>query len=298
MKKIVNLLRTNKIRGEGAKTTRKICLFVVAILLLGAMASFVGCAIMVESVELSESQIELKPGESKLVTYNIFPMEASDTKVKWSSSNESVATVNSAGEIVARTEGDCRITITAGQHTDSIDVKVALTPEMLMAEGKYKEAYDKATSDEKNKVLAENVLAVLSEESSYKFKNPRSFMLQEGYYYAWNGDSTGAFGQQAVLHVTGTNSYGAAISSYLVWAYDNEIGEWGFLGSATSTTAEEDDDNADWLLKAILANIMKHGIKLDKSQVKNINAQFEADTLYEVDLIPKEDIDKSSFRTI
>ena len=149
MIKNFNLLRLNKTRGESAKMTRKICLFVVAILMLCAMVSFVGCSIMVESIELSETQIELMPGESKLVTYNIFPMEASDAKVKWSSSNESIATVNSAGEIVARREGECRITVTAGQYKDSIDVKVAFTPEKLMAEGKYKEAYAKATSAEK-----------------------------------------------------------------------------------------------------------------------------------------------------
>lgn len=276
---------------------RSICLLQVVMLMLGIMASFTGCGPKVESIELSETEIELKPGETKLVTYNIFPSKASDAEVSWSSSNTSVATVSSTGEIVAKAEGNCTITATAGDKSDTIKVNVVLTPEMLMAEGKYLEAYKKATSSEKNKVLAENVIAYLSEESSDNLKNPDSFVLREGYYKAWNNSKNGAFGQQAVLYITGTNSYGAAVSSYWVWVYDNEDNKWEYWGSETSTTIEDDDDLDVMLVKIILESVLEDGVKLDKSQVKNVNSQFEADTLYEVDLIPKNDIDKTLFPT-
>ena len=147
----------------------------------------------------------------------------------------------------------------------------------------------------KNKVLAENVLAVLSEETSNNLKNPKSFILQEGYYYIWDDEDTSEFFQRAVLRVSGTNSYGAAVSSYWLWVYENPKEKWTCWGSVTSTTIENNDD--DLVLKAIIDTTITAGTKLDKSQVKNINAQFEADTLYEVELIPKDDIDNSLFKT-
>lgn len=61
---------------------------------------------------------------------------------------------------------------------------------------------------------------------------------------------------------------------------------------------EDDDEIEDMLGKIVLESVLEKGIKLDKSQVKNINAQFEADTLYTVELIDKDDIDTSRFRVI
>ena len=51
-------------------------------------------------------------------------------------------------------------------------------------------------------------------------------------------------------------------------------------------------------LEKRLKNLGKEGIKLDKSQVKNINAQFEADTLYTVELIDVDTIDASRFEVM
>jgi hypothetical protein len=40
---------------------------------------------------------------------------------------------------------------------------------------------------------------------------------------------------------------------------------------------------------------MEEGLHLQKSQIKNINNMFENDTLFDVTLIDKEDIDTSRF---
>ena len=193
---------------------RKISLLVVAIFMLSLMVLFTSCAPKVESIELSETQIELKPGESKLVTYNISPIKASDAEVSWSSSNESVATVNSAGEIVAKAEGNCKITIKPGDKTDSVDVNVVLTPEMLMAEGKYKEAYEKADATKKADVADANLVAYISQMCVDSLKDSKSFELRD----AWvnhGEDNT----HQIVLKVAANNSYGNTVINYWLYSY-------------------------------------------------------------------------------
>ena len=169
------------------------------------------------------------------------------------------------------------------------------TPEKLMAKGNYAEAYEKAEDSEKNKILAENVIAVLSAKSSEMLKDPSSFILRDAYYRTWYNTEKDIFGQQAVLYITGTNSYGAAVSSYWAWQYDYKTDSWYFLDTIDSTTDEDDDDINTMMAKAVLKYSLEYEtvIKLDKAQVKNINAQFEADTLDSVEFIKKHNIDMS-----
>lgn len=166
--------------------------------------------------------------------------------------------------------------------------------ESLCEKGKYEEAYEKAKGSEKDRVLAENVIAYLSSESVDMLKDPTSFALRDAYYYLFNRDD-GTFGQQAVLYVSGKNSYGNTVSSYWVWVYDNNEEKWEYWGSATTTSKESGDDYTDTLIKIVLESVMEEGLHLQKSQIKNINNMFEDDTLFDVTLIDKEDIDTSRF---
>lgn len=169
------------------------------------------------------------------------------------------------------------------------------TPEKLMSKGNYAEAYEKAEDSEKNNVLAENVIAVLSANSSEMLKDPFSFVLRDAYYRPWYDTENDIFRQQAILYITGTNSYGAAVSSYWVWGYDCETYNWKLWDTVDGTTNEDDDDINTMMAKAILKASLedKTVIKLDKTQVKNINAQFEADTLDSVESIKYHNIDMS-----
>lgn len=169
------------------------------------------------------------------------------------------------------------------------------TTEELCAEGKYVEAYEKATDDDvKFDVLAENVIAVLSQESSEGLKDPSSFSLRDAWYYAFMHED-GDIGGYAVLYISGANSYGAKVSSY--WAYTlGENQEWNYIGSVSVTYDEDDDDWSDMLTKIIVNAGMEKGEKLTKEQVKRINTQFEEDTLYKVEAIDWDDVDTSDFR--
>lgn len=163
-----------------------------------------------------------------------------------------------------------------------------------LAEGDYAMAYQTSEdAQEKRKIFAENVLAHLSLETSDSLKNPDSFVLRKGYHYAWQNED-GSIGQYGVIYSSGTNSFGGTITSYFVWVFSAEDEKWEYWGSASTTADDDDDDTYDILVKIILNKAIDKGVEIDRSQVKHINDQFEAETLYLVELIPQDKIDTSN----
>lgn len=77
------------------------------------------------SISLSKDTLEIKQGNTAKLTATVLPSDATDKQVTWSSSNESVATVDN-GLISALLPGETTITATTvdGGHTASCLVKV------------------------------------------------------------------------------------------------------------------------------------------------------------------------------
>lgn len=63
----------------------------------------------VTAIKLSNTNVKLAEGNTKTITTEISPANASSKSVAWSSSNPSVATVNVRGVITAISEGSCTI---------------------------------------------------------------------------------------------------------------------------------------------------------------------------------------------
>lgn len=78
----------------------------------------------VTSVELDKTELELKPGETALLTAAVMPDNATDKTVTWTSSDADVATVDDTGKIVAIKEGTSTITAKAGDKTAGCKVVV------------------------------------------------------------------------------------------------------------------------------------------------------------------------------
>lgn len=171
--------------------------------------------------------------------------------------------------------------------------KIFVSVDDLCAQGNYEKAYTKASEKEKVSVVAENVIAVLSEESSDWLKDPSSFVLRDGYHYGFINDD-GKLGGYAVLYLSGNNSYGASISNYWLYIYDQEDG-WEYWDSYDTTSADSDDEVWDTLCKSCIKTAMSDGYKLSKDQVKRINTMFEDDTLYKVVLMDNESIDTALY---
>lgn len=82
--------------------------------------------VAVTGIEVTPASVELKPGDTQVLTVSVLPENATDKTYTWSSSDESVATV--ADDIVtAVADGSAVITaVTAdGDHKASVIVKVA-----------------------------------------------------------------------------------------------------------------------------------------------------------------------------
>ena len=76
----------------------------------------------VTEIRLNETKASLWVGDTKTIIASALPSIANNTSVKWSSSDASVATVSSDGQITANGEGTCTITCTAadGYGTHSV----------------------------------------------------------------------------------------------------------------------------------------------------------------------------------
>lgn len=82
--------------------------------------------IHVTSVSLDETTLNMETGDRYTLLATVLPSDASDKSVNWSSSNESVVTVNNKGKITAVSAGQAIITVTTtdGGLTASCTVNV------------------------------------------------------------------------------------------------------------------------------------------------------------------------------
>lgn len=80
----------------------------------------------VESVSLNKTTLELKEGYSETLIATINPQMATNKNVIWSSSDVTIATVDSYGKVLAKEEGKAIITVTTvdGNKTAQCTVTV------------------------------------------------------------------------------------------------------------------------------------------------------------------------------
>lgn len=86
--------------------------------------------VVVSSISIAQSTLSLAVGEQMPLYYSIKPSNATDRTTKWTTSDSSVATVNSGGTVTARGVGTATITLTSGNgKTDTcrVTVKKAVT---------------------------------------------------------------------------------------------------------------------------------------------------------------------------
>ena len=82
--------------------------------------------IEVTEIQIQEKIEDMEIGENEKLTANITPSNATDKNVTWQSSDESIATVDSTGEVIAKKSGVVTITATTSNgksSTITINVK-------------------------------------------------------------------------------------------------------------------------------------------------------------------------------
>jgi hypothetical protein len=80
----------------------------------------------VKGISLDETSVTLKPNQTKQLAYSIFPENATNQEVVWSSSDETVATVSS-GEVKALKPGNAIITVTTVENAEKADCSVVVS---------------------------------------------------------------------------------------------------------------------------------------------------------------------------
>ena len=87
---------------------------------------------LVTDIYLSDEVVELKERETKQLTASVFPVDADDKGLMWSSSNPEVASVDAGGLVTAVGSGTSLITVAA---TDSSGVKAECQIKVIKAGG-------------------------------------------------------------------------------------------------------------------------------------------------------------------
>lgn len=69
----------------------------------------------VRAIALAKSTATLKIGETTTLTYTVFPENAANKNVAWTSSDQAVATVDNKGVVTGVTPGSATITVTTAE---------------------------------------------------------------------------------------------------------------------------------------------------------------------------------------
>lgn len=87
--------------------------------------------VYVSSITLNSSSLSMTEGDTQYLSVSVYPSNATNKSVTWSSSNTSVATVNSSGMVTAKAAGSTIITVKANdgsgvKATCSVSVKASV----------------------------------------------------------------------------------------------------------------------------------------------------------------------------
>ncbi len=95
-----------------------VAVVVIAILLI------VFRKVPVDALVLDKNELEIVEKETYTVSCTVYPTNATDKSVEWTSSDEDVATVNEVGLITAVAEGECTVKATSGEKSVEMTVTV------------------------------------------------------------------------------------------------------------------------------------------------------------------------------
>lgn len=170
--------------------------------------------IAVTEVKITSTVKEVTAGEIITLTAEVSPADATDKTVTWTSSNESVATVDSTGKVTGVAAGTATITAKAGEKTAAVDVTVKAA-----ATGGGETATPKTATIAYDGSSAENAPAATGEEGVFSDVQDviatagvaEGYSLDEGYPKYGSQTYTGDDGTK-----NGTTSAGMLIVSNLI----------------------------------------------------------------------------------
>lgn len=172
------------------------------------------------------------------------------------------------------------------------------SPQDYMASGNYEKAYEVAEDGiEKADVLTENLVAFFANYTSKQLKDPSSFSLLK----AWVPKNTEP--TSFALYISAKNSYGATVTEYVHYQWNERTMEYDFLTFSDLDLEEyyswEKDNYSDASLeKAIrnfarmdVSNMIEKNYEISTESIENINNLFEKGLLEKIELLEENQID-------
>ena len=105
---------------------------------VGGDAEDVSETVNVESISLTFYEVFLQVGQTKMPIVTMSPENASDKSEIWTTTDDTVASVDGLGNIKALSEGKCVVSVTSVQNPDvsaSVAVTVTSTPQLTYIDG-------------------------------------------------------------------------------------------------------------------------------------------------------------------
>ena len=94
----------------------------------------VNVVVPLESITINDADFTLNRGENKTLSTTINPEDTTDdTTITWTSSDDSIATVDQNGKVIGVAAGEATITAKVGSKSDTVDVTVVVPIETFTA---------------------------------------------------------------------------------------------------------------------------------------------------------------------
>ncbi len=187
----------------------------------------------VSGISLSDPSLEMKPGDTKTLTAALSPSTATEKEVKWSSSNNSVATVSGNGLVTAVAEGEAVITASATNGTET-------------------------TTDDKSascKVTVKNPEPEVTKYPLYVGKNQVTSAYLKNETEGWEYDPASNTLYLNNAKITDTNTY--LVSQDCISYKGNKVSD--VLTISLSGNSTVGDENAQYAIEAYFARLVITG---------------------------------------
>lgn len=111
---------------------KTLCIFISV---LTIVLMFTGCSKSVDNITFANTEASMEIGQSMTIEYSVTPEDVKNPKIEWTSSDESIATVDNTGNVTSIKDGEVEITATSGDTAkDTCKIKV-LKKETLETDG-------------------------------------------------------------------------------------------------------------------------------------------------------------------
>lgn len=138
--------------------------------------------ISLNKITISKESLNLKEGDKQKLTINYIPGNATNKKVKWSSSNDTVVGVDNNGNVIAKKAGSATITVVSndGGYTAQCSVKVEAISKNVVSVSLDKSELELRVGSEDTLNVKIDPDYAINKDVSWSSSNPKVASVKDG----------------------------------------------------------------------------------------------------------------------